>query len=69
MAPSVIYLGHRVDAEGLHPNPVKVEAVVQAPRPHSVSELKDTMAGSFQIFPLFLLLHCLSQPEHPVEMA
>ncbi len=40
MASSVVYLGHRVDAEGLHPNPDKVEAVVQTPRPRSVSELK-----------------------------
>jgi len=40
MASSVVYLGHRVDAEGLHRNPDKVEAVVQAPRPRSVSELK-----------------------------
>ena len=40
MAPLVVYLGHRVDAEGLHPNPEKVEAVDQALRPKNVSELK-----------------------------
>ena len=36
MAPSVAYLGHRVDAEGLHPNSEKVEAVVQDPDPRII---------------------------------
>lgn len=40
MAKSVAYLGHIVDAQGLHPDPDKVRAINDAPRPHSVSELK-----------------------------
>ena len=40
MVPSVEYLGHRIDAEGLHPLHEKVEAVKQAPSPSNVSELK-----------------------------
>ena len=40
MAPSVIYLGHHIDAEGLHPVADKVKAVNEAPRPSNVSELK-----------------------------
>ena len=33
MAKSVSYLGHRIDAEGLHPLPDKVAAVLEAPLP------------------------------------
>ena len=34
MAKSVAYLGHIVDAQGLHPDPDKVRAINDAPRPH-----------------------------------
>ncbi len=34
------YLGHRIDAEGLHPTQEKIEAVKRAPRQRNVSELK-----------------------------
>ncbi len=34
MAPSVVYLGHRIDAQGLHPLPEKVKAVQEAPKRH-----------------------------------
>ena len=37
---SVEYLGHRIDANGLHPTTDKVKAVVKAPRPKTVTELK-----------------------------
>ena len=40
MNPSVSYLGHRIDAEGLHPLPDKVQAIVDAPDPQNVQELK-----------------------------
>ena len=40
MASSVIYLGYRIDAEGLHPVPEKVQALKEAPTPCNVSELK-----------------------------
>ena len=40
MATEVDYLGHRIDAEGLHPLADKVWAVQEAPSPRSVSELK-----------------------------
>ena len=35
MAASVEYRGHRIDAQGLHPIPEKVEAVKNAPRPQT----------------------------------
>ena len=40
MAPAVTYLGHRIDAEGLHPLAEKVRAIEGAPPPRNVQELK-----------------------------
>ena len=40
LSPSVEYLGHRVDASGLHTMPSKVEAVKMAPTPRNVQELR-----------------------------
>ena len=40
MVSKVSYLGHQLDAEGLHPLPRKVQAVVVAPTPSSVQEMK-----------------------------
>ena len=40
MSSSVEYLGHRVDATGLHTTKSKVEAVQEAPQPSSVPELR-----------------------------
>jgi len=38
--PEVQYLGHRIDADGLHPTDEKVEAIRNAKTPTNVSELK-----------------------------
>ena len=40
MVKNVEYLGHVIDAEGLHPLPGKVEAVQNAPSPQDVSQLR-----------------------------
>ena len=40
MVDSVTYLGHKIDANGLHPVEKKLEAVQRAPKPRNVSELK-----------------------------
>ena len=40
MANSVAFLGHRIDAEGLHPLESKIEAMVKVPQPRNVAELK-----------------------------
>ena len=37
---SVEYLGHKIDASGLHPTTAKVKTVVNAPIPKNLSELK-----------------------------
>ena len=40
LSTSVVYLGHHIDAEGLHPTADKVDAIHQAPTPQNCSELK-----------------------------
>lgn len=40
MQPSVEYLGYIVDKDGLHATPSKIEAIVNAPAPRCVSELR-----------------------------
>ena len=37
---SVSFLGHRIDAEGIHPLDDKLQAIVQAPTPTNVQELR-----------------------------
>ena len=40
LQPAVEYLGHKIDAEGLHALPSKIEAIVHAPDPCNVQELR-----------------------------
>ena len=40
MQQAVTFLGHKVDAKGLHPIPEKVEVIRRVPAPTSVTELK-----------------------------
>ncbi len=67
MAPTVTFLGHRIDAEGLHPLLDKMEAIEAAPAPTNVTELKSflgllTYYGKFlpnlstKLTPLYRLL-------------
>ena len=39
MSPSVTYLGYKIDVEGLHPLPEKVEAIVKTPSPTNVTQV------------------------------
>ena len=62
---SVSYLGHRIDAKGLHPLPGKLEAIVKAPAPKSITELK-AFIGLMNYYSKFVpnlasLLHPLYQ--------
>ena len=43
LATAVEYLGFKVDAEGLHPLLEKVRAIVEAPAPRNVGELKSLL--------------------------
>lgn len=49
----VIFLGHKVDATGIHPVPIKVQVVQEAPTPTSVTELKAYL-GLLNFFNRFL---------------
>ncbi|XP_058872250.1 uncharacterized protein K02A2.6-like [Acipenser ruthenus] len=40
LAPEVQYLGHKIDAEGIHPAEEKVRAIAEAPTPKNTTELK-----------------------------
>ena len=48
----VKYMGHIVSARGIQPNPVKLQAVKNFPRPTKVKELKRFLglAGYYQVF-------------------
>ena len=39
-APSVEYLGHVIDKDGLHPSPEKVCAIQDVPEPRNLTKLK-----------------------------
>ena len=59
----VQFLGHVIDAEGVHPSPEKVQAIVEAPSPATVTELRSFL-GMLQYYGKFLpnlstLLHPL----------
>ncbi|XP_044166137.1 uncharacterized protein K02A2.6-like [Acropora millepora] len=60
----VQFLGHVIDAEGVHPSPEKVQAIVEAPSPSTVTELRSFL-GMLQYYGKFLpnlstLLHPLN---------
>jgi len=53
MQSSVEYLGHLINADGLHPTSTKVEAIVNAQEPRNVSELRSFL-GMVQYYARFL---------------
>ena len=53
MVDSVEYLGHRIDASGLHTLSTKVKAVQEAPRPKNQQELRSFL-GSLQYYGKFI---------------
>ena len=68
MQESVNFLGHRIDAQGIHPVAEKIKAVQNAPSPRNVSELKSYLGLlsyyakflpnlSTTLAPLYRLLH------------
>ena len=54
MAPSIEYLGHRIDKDGLHPTDEKVECIKQAATPRNITELKAFMGYLIIMGSLFL---------------
>ena len=53
MRPSVTYLGHMIDAHGLHPLDERVRAIKDAPTPKTVGELKSYL-GMLSYYSRFL---------------
>ena len=63
--PAVEYLGHQVDADGLHTLPSKVAAIVQAPEPENEQQLRSFL-GLLNYYSKFIsdlatILHPLNQ--------
>ena len=54
MAPSVVHFGYRIGAQGLHPMPEKVKAVMKAPQPTTVTELNSYL-GLLNYYGKFML--------------
>ena len=64
---SVEYLGHTIDASGLHPTTAKIKAVVDAPTPKNLSELKSYL-GLLNYYGRFLPnLSSLIQPLNQLQ--
>ena len=64
---SVEYLGHTIDALGLHPTMAKIKAVVDAPTPKNLSELKSYL-GLLNYYGRFLPnLSSLIQPLNQLQ--
>ena len=64
LAKKVTYLGHVIDAEGLHKSPTLTEAIVQAPPPQNTEELRSFL-GMLNYYGKFIpnlatLLHPLN---------
>lgn len=69
---SVTYLGHLIDAEGLHVTPKRIEAVQAAPRPENIQQLKSflgMMAYNARFLPhlasMLEPLHALTRKNTP----
>ena len=65
LQPSVEYLGHVIDKNGLHKATAKVEAILAAPEPRDVAQLRSVL-GMFQYYHKFIpnlaaVLHPLNQ--------
>ena len=70
--PAVVYLGHKVNAKGLHPTDEKIRAIKEAPSPKNLTELRSYL-GILNYYGKFLSnlpsrlapLHALLQKEMP----
>ena len=64
LQPSCIYLGHRLDAEGIHPTNEKVRVIADAPVPRDRSELKSYLG---MVYYYHKFLHNLSAKLAPLH--
>ena len=64
MKPSVQYLGHRLDADGIHATDDKIQAITEAPAPRNLQELRSFL-GLLNYYGRFIpKLSSLIQPLH-----
>ncbi|XP_039618075.1 uncharacterized protein K02A2.6-like [Polypterus senegalus] len=64
MQESVEYLGHQIDKDGLHPTKEKVSAILEAPEPKNIGELRSFL-GLLNYYGRFLArLSTVLQPLH-----
>ena len=56
LQPSVVYLGHKIDGEGLHPTEDKLTAIRDAPRPKDAAALKSFL-GLIMFYSRFMPHH------------
>ena len=68
MKPTVDYLGHLIDVEGLHATSEKLKAIIDAPTPKNITELRSFL-GLLNYYGKFLpnlstLLHPLNNLLH-----
>ena len=66
MQPSVTFLGHRVDAEGIHTTEDKLKAIVEAPAPKKIQELRSFL-GLINYYGKFIPNACSLDPESPQQ--
>ena len=69
MSAQVKYLGYVIDERGLHPNPERVKAIVEAPTPRSTSELSlfwvySITIGNFSLICLHYWVLCIPFYRH-----
>ena len=57
MIPEVVYLGHKINAEGLQPVADKVDAIQAAPAPKNVGLSLNTWCEDTSYLPVWLSLH------------
>ena len=46
---SICFLGHIIDGKGIHPNPDKIKAIQQTPRPTNVGDIRCFLGMVIQI--------------------
>ena len=53
---SIEYLGHIIDSTGLHPSPLKIDAINRVPEPCNISELKSSLGLNYycKFYPTYL---------------
>ena len=65
---SVVYLGHTIDHEGLHPTSEKLSAIMDAPPPKDESALRSFLGTDYVLFKVFAKpFFCVSSSKWIVE--